>query len=95
MDELSTNILALQKISKQLEPSEANRDRYMAQLTAYSSSFINALDETPTYSDAAENTEAFRLGNEKMSFAKLLKIYASEVAAKGINAASGFDTRFS
>lgn len=89
MDDLSSKIVAFQKISKQLEPSEAARDRYMAQLSKYSSSFINTLDETPTYSDAAENTSALLLDGKKKSFAELLKVYASEVATKGINAASG------
>jgi len=89
MDDLSAKIMAYQKISEQLEPSEVDRNQYIKQLLRYSSSFIDSLDSTPAYSDAQENVSVFQIDGEKKTFAQLLKIYASEVATKGINAASG------
>ena len=89
MNALSNKIKAFQNISKQLEPSEAERDEYVKQLSGYTSSFINTLDETHAYSDAQEDASLLQLDGKKKSFTELLEIYASEVATKGINAASG------
>lgn len=89
MENLKDQIRELNKISGALEPSEQQRDQYLEELQQYSNKFLNELSEVPSYSAEKANSEIFRIGGEKRSLEELLKIYAEEVAAKGVKPASG------
>jgi len=86
---LKEKILALQRISDALEPSETDRNQYITQVNEYTNSFINSIEKTNTYSNRKESSNAFSLDGRKKSLQEIIKIYADEVASKGINPASG------
>ncbi|HEY9185941.1 MAG TPA: aminotransferase class V-fold PLP-dependent enzyme [Salegentibacter sp.] len=89
MDDLKTRILALQKISSGLEPSPEKRDTYFRKVKDYSNSFLNELPSFGTYSPEKVRQGAFAFGEEPKPMDKILKIFAEEVAGKGIKPASG------
>ncbi|MBZ9728641.1 aminotransferase class V-fold PLP-dependent enzyme [Salegentibacter sp. JZCK2] len=89
MDNLKTRIFALQKISAGLEPSPGQRDTYFNKVNDYSNSFLNGLSTFGTYSSEMPLQEALALGEEPKPLEEILKIFAKEVAGKGIKPASG------
>ena len=89
MSDLKQRILELHRISEALEPNQSERDNYIAQVSAYSNSFINSLPDEPAYSGEKETLGAMALSKGKLSMEEILKLYAEEVAAKGIKPASG------
>ncbi len=89
MNKLKQHILALQTISSVLEPSESQRNQYFTQVSNYTNSFINTLEDTNAYSNEKESDNVFAITSKKKSLQDILKIYADEVATKGINPASG------
>jgi aromatic-L-amino-acid/L-tryptophan decarboxylase len=89
MDDLKTRILALQKKSAGLEPSPEQRETYFSEVKEYSNSFLNGLPTFGTYSPEKPRKEAFAFGEEPRSMEKILEIFATEVAGKGIKPASG------
>jgi len=86
---LKQKILDLQHISEDLEPTEAQRNQYITQVNNYTNSFINELKDTNAYSDEKESDNVFAITSKKKTLQEILKIYADEVATKGINPASG------
>jgi len=86
---LKQQILELQNISSALEPTETQRNQYIDQVNNYANSFINTLENTNAYSKETEPNNVFVITSKKKSLQEILKIYADEVATKGINAASG------
>lgn len=89
MDDLRTRILALQKVSARLEPTPDQRNTYFNKVNDYSNSFLNGLPSFGTYSAEKVRQGAFALGDEAKPLEKILKIFAEEVAGKGIKPASG------
>ena len=89
MKKLIQRILELEKISKELEPSELKRNEYHRQIQNYANSFINNLETAKAYSDEKVKMGILSINGNKKPLDRLLKAYAGEVAGKGINAASG------
>jgi glutamate/tyrosine decarboxylase-like PLP-dependent enzyme len=89
MNSLKQQILELQAISSALEPTETQRNQYIEQVNNYTNSFINTLKNTNAYSNETELGNAFAITSKKKTLQEILKIYADEVATKGINPASG------
>ena len=89
MNNLKQKILELQRVSEALEPTESQRNQYIAQVNDYTNSFINTIDGTNTYSKENGSSHGFTISSKKKTLKDILKIYADEVATKGINAASG------
>ncbi|RIA09453.1 glutamate/tyrosine decarboxylase-like PLP-dependent enzyme [Flavobacteriaceae bacterium MAR_2010_72] len=89
MSDLKEAIIALQAQSKVLEPDELTRNEYVTKVHAYANQFLNTLSNAPTYSSAKPLEDVFLVNENKKSLKEILEIYASEVAKKGINAASG------
>lgn len=89
MDKLKQRILELEKISCDLEISEPQRNEYLKQIGDYANDFVNALDKTKAYSDADVEPNILAIDGTKKPLGELIKLYGSEVASKGINAASG------
>ena len=89
MKKLIQRILELEKISKELEPSELKRNEYHRQIQNYANSFIDNLETAKAYSDEEVRQDILSINGNKKPLSRLIKAYAGEVAGKGINAASG------
>jgi aromatic-L-amino-acid/L-tryptophan decarboxylase len=89
VSDLKQKILELQRISEALEPTEAQRNQYITQVNNYTNAFINGVENEKAFSSDKETPHIFAIDNQKKSLEELLKIYADEVAAKGIKPASG------
>lgn len=89
MDDLKEQILALQEISGDLDPSEEKRNALFEEVRGYSNEFINNLSSAKSYSSEKANPEKFIVRDQENPLEKILKIYSDEVASKGIKAASG------
>ncbi len=89
MNNLKQQILELQHISEALEPNESQRNEYLKEVSNYTNTFINGIEDAKAFSDVQLTPNAMALSNEKKSLKDILKLYASEVEAKGIKAASG------
>jgi glutamate/tyrosine decarboxylase-like PLP-dependent enzyme len=89
MSQLKKQILDLHKISEALEPTNAERNNYVKEVSAYANNFIDELDTTKTYTKAKETPHAFALSKDKKKLSEILKVYNDEIATKGIKPASG------
>ncbi len=89
MSDLKNQIIALQAISENLEPSEAERNTYIEKVNAYTNKFINTIDSVNAFSGEPEAPNVFAITNQKKTIDEILELYADEIATKGINAASG------
>lgn len=89
MNNLKQQILNLQRVSSELEPSETLRNEYLNQVKSYTNLFLNNLEYENAFTSDRENPKRFVLNNQKKSIQDVLKIYAEEVASKGIKASSG------
>lgn len=89
MSQLKQQILALQAKSQPLEPSEVQRNAYLNKVNAYANSFLNSIETTKAFCSDKETAQVFKVTDKTKSIEEILELYANEVAAKGINAASG------
>ena len=89
MNNLKEQILALEAISKNLEPTESQRNNYLAEVNSYTNQFINTIEDVHAFSVEKEQPGVFAITNKKKSIEEILNLYANEIAVKGINAASG------
>ncbi len=89
MNTLKQKILELQKISNALEPTESQRNNYIKEINDYANQFLNSINDVDTYNSEHETKNVFSLNSETKSLQDIIKIYADEIATKGINAASG------
>ncbi|NNE26275.1 MAG: hypothetical protein HKN09_05490, partial [Saprospiraceae bacterium] len=89
MSTLRDKILALEAISEALEPSEAQRDQYIKEISGFTNNFINTLPTTNAYSNRKDTAGAMALSKDQMTMAQILELYGAEVSSKGINPASG------
>jgi aromatic-L-amino-acid/L-tryptophan decarboxylase len=88
MNPLLEEIKALQITSATLEPTEAERTSLLQKVNALSNDFINTISTTPSYSNEPLSKD-LNFKKENQSIETILDLYKSEVASKGINAASG------
>jgi glutamate/tyrosine decarboxylase-like PLP-dependent enzyme len=89
MKELVKKIKNLEKISKELEPSEKNRSNYQQQVNNLTNQFINSICDTPAYKQGNVSSTDFKITEQQKSLEEILTIYDKEVIKKGINPASG------
>lgn len=89
MKDLVDRIIALESISKELEPTEKERDRLNQEVQAYANTFIKALKTKPAYTKGEVNSDALKIDSHQHSLTTLLEYYSSEVADQGIKPASG------
>jgi len=89
MDRLKKELLELERISSELEPSEKMRNEYLQKIQGYINEFINKIEITKTFNNDKARREALSVSVGKTSLSGLINDYKHEVAEKGINAASG------
>ena len=89
MNDLKQQILALQNVSRHLEPNEEERQSLVNKVSRYASSFIDNLESTNAYSSQQNTANAMDLNMGNMTMDEVLRLYAREVADKGIKPASG------
>lgn len=89
MTNIKNQILKLQTISENLEPSRDLRNKYLDSVRAFTHEFIGSLDNVVTFNTNTVNKEALGLNNEKKSINKIVNLINNEVAKKGMKPASG------
>lgn len=89
MKKLIDKILALENISKELEPTEKERNLLNQEVQSYANTFIETLKTKPAFSEGRVNNTKLKMSAHKQSLTTLLASYASEVADQGIKPASG------
>lgn len=89
MNQLIKEILEMQELSKDLEPTEERRNELNTALCNYSNEFINTLDSYPAFINNHTIANKFSLKNGKQSFQDFLNEFNQEVHQRGIKPASG------
>jgi aromatic-L-amino-acid/L-tryptophan decarboxylase len=89
MKGLINKISELEQISKELDPSENSRNEYLKEVQDYSNQFLNSIDTQDSFVSSTKESEVLKIDGNKKSIQELINIYATEVAGKGIKAASG------
>jgi len=89
VNQLKQQILDLQSKSQSLEPNEVQRNTYLKKVNAYANSFLNSIETTKAFCGDKETPHVFKVTDKTKSIEEIIELYADEVAAKGINAASG------
>lgn len=89
MNDLINKIKALQNVSKALEPDRSERDALLREISNYSNEFIEALPDEKAFSNEKDTPGAFKVNGKTKSIEEIITLYRDEVAAKGINPASG------
>ncbi len=89
MDDLKQQIMALAKISGNLEPSSDQRKEFLKELEEYTTDFIESLSHSSSFSSEKANSEVLSVSGEVRTFKELLDVYTKEVACRGIKTASG------
>ena len=88
-NELIARIRELEEKSSFLEPTEQERNKAIDQVRDYANEFLNELGTTKTFEFSDEISPLFRIQEETRSLEQIIDIYRSQIARKGINAASG------
>jgi aromatic-L-amino-acid decarboxylase len=89
MESLLAKIVALEKISKGLEPSLEERNEYTKELQGYLNDFIDSTETNPSYYQGTPDASQLAIATNKKELKELLAVYHSEVVQQGINPASG------
>ncbi|WP_299763336.1 aminotransferase class I/II-fold pyridoxal phosphate-dependent enzyme [uncultured Dokdonia sp.] len=89
MKKLIDKILALENISKELEPTKKERNLLNQEVQSYANTFIETLKTKPAFSEGQVDSAKLKMSANKQSLTTLLTSYASEVADQGIKPASG------
>lgn len=89
MKDLKKKIKELQEVSATLDPAAGKRDEFLAGVQEYSNNFLGDLPQAKAYTGGKAETSAFTLEDKPKQLNEILEIYAKEVAAKGVKAASG------
>jgi aromatic-L-amino-acid/L-tryptophan decarboxylase len=89
MDSIIQRIKALEKISKELEPSINERKNFNQQVQEFANNFITNLDNYPTYVKKDTDSSKFKIQPEKKELKELLKDFDNEVVLNGLKPASG------
>ncbi len=83
------NILQLERISSELEPTQEQRNQYLDKIRNYSNEFLNTLDSKKTFNNSIQESNRFKITGDKISIEQIIDIYKEEVVEKGIIASSG------
>ncbi|MCB0546626.1 MAG: aminotransferase class V-fold PLP-dependent enzyme [Phaeodactylibacter sp.] len=87
---MSDKIQHLERISRQLEPTQEQREEWNAQVQAYADDFINHIETLHAYDEPPQNGRlSFTIGEEGKSLEPLLAEIRAKVDRAGINPASG------
>ncbi len=89
MEDLTLRIRNLQEKSRDLDPSERVRNRFIAQISGFANEFIANLPDVNAYESEKPDPSLFALDRKPVPLSELIEIYSTEVAGKGINPASG------
>ena len=89
MESLIKKINQLEEISKELEPSVAERDNYNKELQQFLNEFIDTTEVKKSYYGGNPDSNELGIKSTKKSLKELLETYKTEVIEKGINPASG------
>ena len=89
MDKLISKILALQKVSEELEPTKEKRNGMLERVQHFTNNFIDNLKTYPAFEQGDADLEKLKLTSEKSELPDLLQKFNSEVVLKGIKPASG------
>jgi len=89
MSELLKKLQELEKKSSALEPTEADRNKYIQSISDYSNQFINQIHDTNTFSLSKANSDKLKIDLKKKTLDDLLNLYTEEVVNHGLNPASG------
>ncbi len=89
MDELISQILALQKVSEELEPTNDKRNIMFEQVQHFTNHFIDNLETYAAFKQGDADLEKLKLTSVKSELPDLLQKFNSEVVLKGIKPASG------
>ncbi|WP_457616801.1 pyridoxal phosphate-dependent decarboxylase family protein [Lutibacter sp.] len=89
MKDLVDKIAALEKISKQLEPSVKDRNDLNREAQMFANSFLENLESYSAYNNQPPKFETLSLQKTPKTFSELLATFNSEVVLKGIKPASG------
>ncbi|HQU57092.1 MAG TPA: hypothetical protein PLG88_06660, partial [Chitinophagaceae bacterium] len=85
--ELLTALEALDSTSRQLDIDETERSAMMQAVTAYANQFLSSLKDAKAF--AKNEVGDLSIQSQTYSLSQILTIFQNEVAANGINAASG------
>ena len=85
--ELLTALEALDSTSRQLDIDETERSAMMQAVTAYANQFLSSLKDAKAF--AKNEIGDLSIQSQTYSLSQILTIFQNEVAANGINAASG------
>ncbi len=88
MQNLITRLKELAKVSAALEPSAEERSSQQTEVMDFANGFLNRLMENPAYVKGNIQHD-FSIDNNAKPLGKLIDLYRTEVADKGIMAASG------
>ncbi len=89
MKELIEKIKDLARISEALEPDKESRNNYIKQVMSFANEFMDSMDHEPTYYPNYEKSDKLKIRKERRSLKDIIDIYDTQIAKKGINAASG------
>ncbi len=87
--ELIDRIRELEDKSRALEPSEQDRNKSIDLIRDYANEFLNGLDTVKTFEFSDKISPLFRVTGENRNLEQIIDIYRTQIARKGINAASG------
>ncbi len=89
MDELIGQILDLQRVSEELEPTQEKRNNMLDLVQNFTNNFIDNLETYPAFEQGDADLEKLKLTSAKSELPDLLQKFNSEVVLKGIKPASG------
>lgn len=89
MDSLVNKIAALEKVSKELNPSLKERENINEDIQKFINNFLENLANYPAYVNENPNIEKLSIQENKKNLKELLADFNSEVVLKGIKPASG------
>lgn len=89
MRDIEKKLEDLEKISSKLEPTEAERARYLSQIKEYSDWFIGSMEERPSYQMGGPEAEKLAFKGGHWTMEEALRVFREEVNHYGINPAGG------
>jgi len=89
MKKLIENISKFENLSRELEPSEKQRNQYLDKMQHYGNDFINTINSQKTFVSSTKESDRFKITSENKTIDQIIAIYKEEIAEKGLNPASG------
>jgi aromatic-L-amino-acid decarboxylase len=84
MEDLLIKLKELEKVSADLEPTQAQRDQFLQLIKDYTDNFINTIDSRDSYSQKQADPEKLKISEIPKKMEELLQAYSSEVIDTGI-----------